>query len=302
MRLFIRLSFLAALTLAHSASGEGTMTVEAYAETSHDTPYVLRLNQGCGKLLYIGIDHSTDPKSLTSKTIQALWRTANPDVVLVEGIFPQPPSASLDAAIRTYGEPGATAFLARQRGTDVASLELPFEEEVALLLKEFTPQQAALFYALRVVAQERQRTGSDALAKHLSTRLIPWLSRSASLGSIITSEASLTSLVSMLLPELNDWRAAPLIWFDPMPQSGARFTNSIARRLVQVRDEHMSKLVTDQVAQGLDVFAVVGASHVVMQEDKIRSALGCASRVDVNHSVRYSPPRLTCGAPCSQPY
>jgi len=297
MRFCALLVCLAAATLVENAAAEETMPIEVYAQVSHETPYVLSLSKGRGKLLYVGIDHSTDPESQTIKTIQQLWGSENPDIVLIEGIFPPTPSNSLFEATRSSGEAGATAFLAKLRTTETASLELPFDDEVTVLLKEFTPEQVALFYSLRVLAQERQRNGSDALTDHLTRRLIPWLARSAPLGQVITSEESLKSLVSKQLPELSDWREAPLIWFDPMPQSGALFTHAIARRLVQLRDGHMAKRVADHVAQGQNVFAVVGASHVVMQEDRIRSALGCPVREDTNDAVRLPPLFLKCDAP-----
>jgi len=299
MRLCVLLGFLlTGVSLAHGATVDGPMTIEAYADTPHDTPYVLSLSKGRGRLLYVGIAHSLEAKSQTIKTVQKLWKSENPDVVLIEGIFP-PPAKSLDEAIRFYGEAGATAFLARQRGTSLASLELPFEEEVAVLLKEFTPEQVALFYTLRLAAQQRENHGPDTLTEYLSGRIIPWLARNAALKQIIVSEDSLKSLVAKRLPELSYWQEVPAIWFDPMPQSGARFTNSIARRLVQLRDGHMSKLVIDPVDRGRHVFAVVGVSHVVMQEDQIRSVLGCPARVDVSYSVRQSPPHLTCSVPRS---
>ena len=40
----------------------------------------------------------------------------------------------------------------------------------------------------------------------------------------------------------------------------------------EFRDQHMVKLLIDEVKKGKRVFAVVGGSHVVMQESALKAA------------------------------
>jgi len=56
----------------------------------------------------------------------------------------------------------------------------------------------------------------------------------------------------------------------------------------------MLKLLTEQLAQGKRVFVVVGASHVVMQEPAIRSAVKAKGKKVVSYSV--APGRRTASS------
>jgi hypothetical protein len=74
-----------------------------------------------------------------------------------------------------------------------------------------------------------------------------------------------------LSPRLREWREAPQSWFSPMDSQA--YTNQVSRLTAEFRDQHMVKLLVDEVKQGKKVFAVVGFSHVVMQESVLRAAL-----------------------------
>ena len=54
--------------------------------------------------------------------------------------------------------------------------------------------------------------------------------------------------------------------------------NRIARRSSLVRDLFMVELLTERTLEGHQVFAVCGASHVVMQEAMIRRLLAESKR------------------------
>jgi pheromone shutdown protein TraB len=68
---------------------------------------------------------------------------------------------------------------------------------------------------------------------------------------------------------LKDWRTADRSWSDPVATQA--YTNQIARLSSEFRDLHMVKLLIDEVKQGKRVFAVVGGSHVVMQERALKA-------------------------------
>src|SRR5712692_3070637 len=61
-------------------------------------------------------------------------------------------------------------------------------------------------------------------------------------------------------------------WFDPV--FSETFLNEITRRSSEYRDQYMVDLLARHVMrEGQRVLAVVGGSHVVMQENGIRSLL-----------------------------
>jgi hypothetical protein len=71
--------------------------------------------------------------------------------------------------------------------------------------------------------------------------------------------------------QLPDWRNVPPEWFDPATTQVQTYLNKVSLERGEFRDRHMLVLLTEQLAQGKRVFAVVGASHVVMQERALRA-------------------------------
>jgi hypothetical protein len=60
-------------------------------------------------------------------------------------------------------------------------------------------------------------------------------------------------------------------WFDPV--ASGTFLNDISRASNAYRDEFIVRLLVQHVADGRRVFAVVGGSHVIMQEAALRARL-----------------------------
>jgi hypothetical protein len=77
-----------------------------------------------------------------------------------------------------------------------------------------------------------------------------------------------------LSPRLKDWLETPADWFDPTKSEA--YTNQVSRLSSEFRDRHIVKLLTEAVKNGARVFAVVGFSHVVMQERALKAALSGA--------------------------
>jgi len=77
-----------------------------------------------------------------------------------------------------------------------------------------------------------------------------------------------------LSPRLKDWRETPADWFDPTKSEA--YTNQVSRLSNEFRDRHMVMLLTEAVKKGGRVFAVVGFSHVVIQERALKAALSGA--------------------------
>jgi hypothetical protein len=73
-------------------------------------------------------------------------------------------------------------------------------------------------------------------------------------------------------PDLKDWHDVPADWFDPT--QGGHYTNELANDTGMFRDQYIYKLLLQHVRQGERVFAVIGASHVVVQEPAWRETFG----------------------------
>ena len=80
-----------------------------------------------------------------------------------------------------------------------------------------------------------------------------------------------------LLPHIPDWRRVRVEEVEPYPAK--TFLGAISAYLGTYRDEFMLTLLVTSVRKGERVFAVVGASHVVMQEPVLRRAFPEVTRV-----------------------
>ncbi|MGH9937415.1 MAG: hypothetical protein ACREAM_14305, partial [Blastocatellia bacterium] len=237
------------------------------------SPYIVELQIDKGALLYFGAQHTNDPKHPQIAQIEKLWRQFSPTVAFNEGGDP-PILKSVDEAVSRIGESGLARFLAASDKVQVRSLEPGRADEAAFLLKSYTPEQVKVFYALRQVPQFRNSRRNETIETHMEFVLGRWL---ASVPGLEGAPRNLTELEQSCLwlsPKLKDWRETPQDWFNPTKSEA--YTNQVSRLSGEFRDRHMVKLLIDAVKKGERVFAVVGFSHVVMQEPALRAALGAA--------------------------
>jgi len=248
----------------------GIMTFEEYAKVSHDYPYIVEIKYGKGSLLYFGSRHIYDPKEPQIAQIQKLWKKFRPTVAYYESTGTSL-SKSVEEAVSTSGEPGLVRFLAVRDKIPWLTLEPNRTEEVAMMLKTYTPEQVKVFFVLRQVPQFNDRKNDQTLEEFIPTFLrnvsyIPGLENAPP-----NTVAELDKSCLWLSPQLQDWRTADRSWSDPVAMKA--YTNQIARLSSEFRDLNMVKLLIDKVKQGERVFAVVGGSHVVMQEPALKSIL-----------------------------
>jgi hypothetical protein len=291
-------TFLWVLATAANAQPKDIISLNEYAKISHVTPYTLNFCKSKSRLRYLGVSHSNDPDSPTSLALQKAWDGFGPDLVLFEGGNSMPQSATFVEAVRSHGEAGGLVFLARAENVEVASLELPFAEEIRMALKSFSEDQVISFYALRIIAQERGQPNANSPDELLETRVLPWLARQGVLENPPLTVEKFSAIVRTTLPKLRDWRTVRRNWFDPLnPQQ--LFTIALARRLMEIRDEHMVKIIQRYMKENRRIFAVAGASHTVMQENRIRSDLSCFAKFRAKGAKRVSPEPQACDSVCS---
>jgi hypothetical protein len=122
-----------------------------------------------------------------------------------------------------------------------------------------------------MVAPVEFRLSGFALAGRVVGRDRRCARRRRGLGGPALTSRDMEVAIAKLSPPLPDWRAVPESWFDPARSEA--FTNEFTRQLSVFRDEHMLRNLVAAVRGGERVFAVVGSSHVIMQERALKAAL-----------------------------
>lgn len=276
------------------------MSFKQYAQVRHPVPYILSCERGRGGLLYFGAKHCFDPADPQMAEIERLWSEFRPTRALNEGWDP-PVAATRDEAITRYGEPGLLRWLAHRDGVPIDNLEPTPEAEARDLLQQFTPEKARLFYCLRTLAQDDARpAASRAPTKDgLVVGTLEWLDRVPGLRTCPQTLDEFAAACARLLPPGSDWQHPPMEWFDPVPRPGQRRTwlNEVARRASEYRDVVIvQRLVRGtlspaaaaspaDLATDTRVFAVIGASHVVMQEPALRVMMNRVTRIPSQEEI-----------------
>ena len=245
------------------------MTWPEYAQLRPEWPYVLRLSASPGELLYFGAVHTSDPDHPQLEEIEREWERFQPDIAFTEGGLP-PLAATRDEAVRNYGEPGFVRFLASRDDVPTTTLDPSRAEQVAELGRDFSREQIKLFFLLRSVSQYVQRSGEAGLDAELD-RILGIYATSPGLGGPPRSVEELAVAYEEWFPESGRYSTVPAAWFDPVVSE--TFLNDINRALSDYRDLYIVRLLTNAVADEHRVFAVIGGTHVVMQERTLRSRI-----------------------------
>ena len=271
-----RIPILIALVFSGAWSSGGQqesdiLSWEEYVRLSIQAPYVLKLSENGGSLLYFGVRHTYDPSDPQLADIERLWLDFKPTVAFSEGGV-RPSESSKQTAVTRFGEPGLVRFLADVDGIPVISLEPARSRQVEMLAPSYSLEQIKLFYVLRQVMQFwRNPDRGVTLEEYLEpvVRHLNGMERLADVDPGSVSEIGDTT--AKLIPDLKNWMRVPAAWFVPFRNDS--YTNRIARRLSEIRNRHMVKILFDAVERQERVFAVVGLGHVVMQERALRAKL-----------------------------
>jgi hypothetical protein len=246
------------------------LTYKQYASIQLKGPYILGFKAGAGALLFYGAEHTGDPKNLQIADIERRWGTFHPTFAYNEGGDP-PTLDDAASAVKRYAEPGFLRYLAGRDHVPVATFEPSFDDEVSYALKRYSPQQVKMFYALRQVTEARVAAGSTSLDDRIKDWLTGYLPDHG-LKNPPNNLEEFTVACKSLFPDLADWRKVSEDWFDPT-QSG-HYTNELANDTGVFRDQHIFRVLVDRVRGGDRVFAVIGSSHVVVQEPALLKEFG----------------------------
>lgn len=253
------------------------MGYEEYQRMEHEEPYILRVcaAEGNGELLYFGSRHSNDPKDSQMDQIARSFDAVLPDLALTEGGDLEVDGLTREEAIRRFGESGLTRRLAHGLGVPAHNLDPAREAEIAHLRDEldFTVPQLKLFYTLRQVSQSH-RSQAQIDFDQAVPQYLQHLSTERGLSGSPETLSEFEADVRRLLPQVTNWREISAQYFFPGPQDAHHFTNDIQTASNNFRDRYHVRRILEFVDSGSRVFAIVGSTHVVMQEQAIRKELG----------------------------
>jgi hypothetical protein len=227
----------------------------------HPRPDVYRVG---GAVLVFGAEHTRDPADPQLAEIRAAFDAFGPTAALCESrlgvMFPQ-----LMDPVETFGEPGAVHALARRAGIPTWTLEPPDGALVrSLLAQGFTPEQVALYLALRPAFSSR-RNGPHADAEGLVADTLGERMAAPGLDGALGSVAEVEAAWRRQFPQGPDWR-------DVSDEYGLPgYLGALDANLA--RDEHLVRCAVDLVRRGKRVFIICGSSHAVKIEAALREVL-----------------------------
>jgi CRISPR/Cas system-associated protein endoribonuclease Cas2 len=247
------------------------MSWEEYSRRSYTWPYLLTIyTSGGGSLLYYGARHSDNPDDQQFLEIEYLWTQFKPDIAFNEGGDP-PVEKTRNEAIRRAGEPGLIRFLAARDKVPVMSLDPTRSQQVIALRKKYSAEQIKLFFILLQMTEYQRIIGGDESPEEHLKKTINILNSEPGLDVEPKSISEVESVFARICPGQGSYKDAKPSWFDPTLTENT--FNAISRDSSNFRDRYMLKLIARTVNEKKRVFAVVGASHVVMQEQAIREML-----------------------------
>ena len=242
------------------------MTFTEYNTVTHPEPYLIELDN----LLYIGSYHTQDPNDPELAFIETKWAEFQPTVALAEstlgfyiGIYPN--------VVKFFGEPTAVYELARRNNIPTYTIDPARKDEINALRQQFSDEQLLIFYSLRSYLGQRRKTDTSGADTILQRALDRNCNRLQLDPCPITDVATFTIHFTTDFPDFPDWRTLPET--AQYPADEGTYMNRIAAASSQYRDEHMIAVISELMSQGERVFAVVGSSHVVMQEERLRTAV-----------------------------
>jgi hypothetical protein len=178
-----------------------------------------------------------------------------------------PFAATVAEAVTQYGEAGLIRFLARRDDVPVVSIDPSRSEETAYWSKTYTREQIKMFFLVRGVAQQIQNHDPAKVDDELN-RILGINHEAPGLAVPPRTAYEFVRIYRQYFPD-GDYKSAKISWFDPM-KSETLF-NDMARMSSEYRDRYMVAMLQRHLREGERVFAVVGGTHVVMQEPALKA-------------------------------
>jgi hypothetical protein len=125
------------------------------------------------------------------------------------------------------------------------------------------------------VSQTSERLGPDAVDAELQ-RVLPIFNSSPGLGAAPRSIDEVAAAFERRFPDAGGYRETPAKWYDPARSD--TWINRMARQGSDYRDRAIVQTLAASTRDHQRVLAVVGGTHVVMQEAALEALLGTRAR------------------------
>ncbi|HZX10538.1 MAG TPA: hypothetical protein VFG01_06270 [Acidobacteriota bacterium] len=271
-RLSLMAFFISCLTLFSASCSffpfNGMRTWQDYRNHSNNNPYILELNSHPGELFYFGAVHTIDLDDPQFTMIEQYWNQFKPDLALSEGNL-WPVEATRKESIQKFGEQGLLMYLANRDSIPVKCIDPSRQQQTYFLSSSFQAWEIKMYFTLVQVAINR-RMGWINSPERINSEL-NYLSKINYLEVKPFDFTEFKQLFSKTFPEIPDWRQISNDLFHRDYIGG--FVAKIHKKLLGYRNQYMLIRLIREVTKGKRVFAVVGRSHVVIQEPFLKSAL-----------------------------
>jgi len=236
---------------------------------THARPYIydIKSKNGKGSVLVFGAEHTKDPKHKQFPMIESEWAESHPTVALVEGrlgfLF-----SWIQDPVKTLGEGGLVAKLAKSNGVKLYSWEPNRDSETEFLLKEYDPTRVAAFFCLRPYFGNYSGLSVEE-ANKVMEKLIDERTNREGIKGFITSVGQIDSVWLKDHPDLGDWRTYK------HPRNGwpEGTFKQIAEESNMLRDVFMCNSIIELVNNGERVFVIMGSSHAPRIERTLKENL-----------------------------
>lgn len=216
-----------------------------------------------GPVLFIGVQHSTDPEDAQWDVLRSRWAAHRPTVALNEGRSRYLRVGS--SLVGGINDPKLAYDLARRDGIPIYSLEPSYQDEVDALLEGWAADFVATYFSLRVIVGEAG--GDPERAEAIAPALIAKRTRAEGLRGTLDGVEALDLVWRREFPGGPDWRELKNL--ESLPKIRAIGDDSR-----EVRGRHMVRALATLAGRGERVVAVVGASHAIRYEPTLRSLIG----------------------------
>lgn len=235
---------------------------------THPRPYVYRVDALTGSVCVFGAEHTRNPDDPGLRTLGREFDAFAPTIVLIEGRLGMMFPLFMDP-VRTFGETGHAAALARRASIPVRSWEPP-RERIAEELRAagFTTEQIGLRFVLNGYFSNLRHGRPDDPAAFVADTLVA-RAREAGASASLRSVADVDAAWVREYPRGPDWRDVS----DEFGLPGVLGEMD----LNAPRDAHLVSCIADLLARGERVLVVCGSSHAVVIEPAMR-AMASASQ------------------------
>lgn len=238
-------------------------------------PYFFEIKKNDQILYFLGVPHTTDPKSDTISKIKYYWKNfldktkKSKRVSMLEGGI-RPVAKNETDAVHRYGEPGLVVYLADKEGVDYVSPEPDESWEIQKLVDKF-PKNEVIYYYFARSLDSYLRFRIDKSQERLEKNLNYFFKKYKKVTGWTDFDFSLENFIK-IHDDLHDHKFSfeDLKCFEIDSHPGR---NEIAAESSKIRNIYIASQIIDNWSKGKNLFVVFGSGHAIVQEPALKELL-----------------------------